>query len=258
MEPWQPWPSHSSPTCCPRADEYTRLVTPAVVSIINVFIPYAIKPLTFLEFYKNPQTVFYLNIARTLVARVAICGTYLGGVFNSSVYFWNEIGFTGCWENALGQVAYQLIMFEAALNLLFTLSAFATYHLLRCTRWKTKWEFSTSLGILELIYRQGLVFVGQFFCPLLAVVQAIHLLLLFYLDFVYLRVTCRPLRKVFRLGNGSSAFLKVSAAVLGAPGPPPFSGLAHLPPDQGVAASLQLLRGCPGVEFHRRPLMPVT
>jgi len=204
--------------------------------VINLVVPFVIKPLTSLEFYKDPQTVFYLNIARTLLARVAICGTYLALVFGSKSYFFNKSGFVGCWENEIGQILYELLMFEFFLNLVHTLGAFLLYRILRCTRWAQKWEFDVSLGILELVYRQGLVFVGQFFCPFLVIIQALQLLVLFYQDFLYLRVTCRPLRKTFRLGNGTSVFTKVqeltrllpcSAPLLSILAPPTHANAAH-------------------------------
>lgn len=132
-------------------------------------------------------------------------------MFHDTQFYWNDtVKYPNvCWENVIGKLVYQLVMFEFLLNFLFTLGGFVLYRILACTRFRQKWEFGVSLGILELIYRQALVFVGQFFCPFLVVIMALHMLFLFYMDFVYLRVTCRPLRKTFRLGNGSNAFTKV-------------------------------------------------
>ncbi|CAK1546921.1 unnamed protein product [Leptosia nina] len=166
-------------------DLFVSLILTAVLAVCPLLFNFIVR----LEFYK-PRTAFYVTLARTWLLDITTLGLFF--------VYWAK-STTACWETALGQEVYRLVLLDSLVSL-FLLPAveFLRILIFKLNSKGSGPEFSIAYNSLTLIYNQALLWLGLLFSPLLAVAITIKFLLLFYVKRVSALRACRPARKVWR------------------------------------------------------------
>lgn len=108
-----------------------------------------------------------------------------------------------CWESAVGQEMYKLLIFDFMIILAVTLFMdFPRMLLVTHCSWKlVQWcglqEFGISDNVLEIIYGQTICWIGTFFSPLLPAIATIKYFIIFYV------------KKSFELGQDFAKLLHI-------------------------------------------------
>ncbi|XP_041978331.1 transmembrane channel-like protein 7 [Aricia agestis] len=150
-----------------------------------------------LEYYKA-RTAFYVTLARTWLLDITI--------FMILFVYWAQSG-TKCWETSFGQEMYRLVVLDTLVSLLL-LPAIDLIRgcIYKCRGWSGP-DFNVSLHSLSLIYNQSVVWFGLAFAPPLALVLAVKLLLLFYVNRATALRMCHPAKKVWRAAQSQTLML---------------------------------------------------
>lgn len=83
-------------------------------------------------------------------------------------------------------------------------------------KWITSWfvllqmdysEFVVTSNVLDLVYGQGLVWLGLYFSPLMALVAVVKLFIVFYFRYFVARFANIPPKKMFRASRSGSFYL---------------------------------------------------
>lgn len=189
-------------------DRADLVVIPAIaVNFIMTFMPMVFGYLIRFEAYKNPKTILGVTIFRTFLLGFVVIGT--------SVTFWlRNASKENCWETALGQEIYRLIVFDFIFSVpllaLYELFWFLVYRTLK----KGYLEFNVANHTTQLIYNQTLFFVGFLFSPLLSLIVVVKIFVTWYLrKFVALKL-CKPSATSWRAGQTRTWFLMMVCAAL--------------------------------------------
>ena len=70
-------------------------------------------------------------------------------------------------------------------------------------------KFVVVSGILDVIYGQGLIWLGLYFSPLLALIGVIKLIIVFYFRYFILNVAMVPPQQVFRASSTGNFYLAI-------------------------------------------------
>jgi len=173
-----------------------------VFALINAIVPMIISALTKLEHYPG-QTEMRTIIGRSAVLRILVFYAVLYGLYNktemlSTQYpIYNATVLTptdNCAGAVYGQELYRLVLIDSLVSAV----AVVAFHLVMYHIWhkrKEKLELDIPDGVLALIFRQGFIWVGMAFCPVLPVLGALSFCLMFYIYYQMVKRTCRPPNK---------------------------------------------------------------
>lgn len=174
-----------------------------VFSVINSLAPMVISVLVKLEKYNSAKTELMINIGRSAVLRTlsiyaVLYGLYKKtGLLNTQSPTWSASVLTpqsSCAGTVFGQELYRLLVID---TLTFSLSLTA-FHVLMYNVWyrrKNKLEMDIPEGVLSIVYRQGIVWVGMVFCPVLPIVGLLSNGFIFFVYYQLVKRTCRPPEK---------------------------------------------------------------
>ncbi|ETN64624.1 tmc6 protein (evin) [Anopheles darlingi] len=154
------------------------------------------------ERYRTVATQLNIQLLRDFLLQLTIVGVLLA--------FWLTRSHTGCWETAIGQELYRLIVVDFLLStLLLTVVSAVRYGLhRRCTTATiTPPPFCLETHSLGLIYNQTLLWFGLLFAPLLVPVVALKFLFLFYVNKFELLYLCQPPTKLWRSSQTQTLLL---------------------------------------------------
>ncbi|XP_053309159.1 transmembrane channel-like protein 6 isoform X2 [Spea bombifrons] len=185
--------------------EAMLLLLPLAVSIFNLLLPYVYHGLGLWEKMDSPMLEVYVAICRNLMLKIVILGVLCyHWLSQKTKYLENK-----CWETFVGQELYRFVIMDLVFTLLDTLFGELLWRIFLEKRRKQKCrtEFDIARNVLELIYGQTLAWLGVLFCPLIPVVQALKLLLLFYVKKASLMRNCRSPKKPWRASHMSTTFL---------------------------------------------------
>uniref|UniRef100_A0A2M4A3F4 Putative transmembrane channel-like protein 5 n=1 Tax=Anopheles triannulatus TaxID=58253 RepID=A0A2M4A3F4_9DIPT len=155
-----------------------------------------------IERYRQVATQLNIQLLRDFLLQLTIVGVLLA--------FWLTRSHTGCWETAIGQELYRLIVVDFLLStLLLTVVSAVRYGLhRRCTGATiTPPPFCLETHSLGLIYNQTLLWFGLLFAPLLVPVVALKFLFLFYVNKFELLYLCQPPTKLWRSSQTQTLLL---------------------------------------------------
>jgi hypothetical protein len=162
--------------------------TALLISFFNATLPLLFWGVTRFERYTDPVNEARIMLARTYLMKMSSIYIVLVGYF----YTYSDEKSGKNWENEIGKTYYQLIW----TNFLFTavgtiLIGFGT----RVFLGKRFYDFGISDNILEVIYRQALVWVGTVYSPMAIIISLATSYLLFFIKkFVLVHCSLPPKR----------------------------------------------------------------
>ncbi|XP_074648394.1 transmembrane channel-like protein 7 isoform X2 [Tubulanus polymorphus] len=196
-----------------------ELAMPLCVCAVNYFLPIAFSIIGTFEQYQKPRTELYIAMIRTVLLKGAVLGVL--------IYIWyNLVTCEGdgdvirtqqtkdakcydCWENFMGQELYRLMLVDFMITLIITFfdeflrRVMSTY----CCKKMPHPEFDIARNTLNLIYSQTLCWLGQYYSPLLTILQLIKLIVIFQVKSCSVRQNCVPSQKPWRGARANTIFL---------------------------------------------------
>ncbi|XP_052535936.1 transmembrane channel-like protein 7 [Tympanuchus pallidicinctus] len=184
-----------------------------VITAVNLIIPQIFSILIRFEDY-SPAFEIRLTLLRCIFVRLANIGVLL-------VSLWTQIHCTTdqckacgynyelypCWESAVGQEMYKLLIFDFMIIIAVTLfvdfprKILVTYCSWKPVQWLGLQEFGISDNVLDIIYGQTICWIGTFFSPLLPAIATIKYFIIFYIKKIRLIHTCKPASRPIRASS---------------------------------------------------------
>uniref|UniRef100_K7E2L5 Transmembrane channel-like protein n=1 Tax=Monodelphis domestica TaxID=13616 RepID=K7E2L5_MONDO len=215
----------------------------------NLILPPVLGLLTGLEGYTRSRQVQLILLRWTVFLRLASLVVLLGSLWKQITcggnpeaeacatcgYAYRELP---CWETRLGQEMYKLLLFDLLTCLAVPLLVQFPRKLLGSMcggplgRLLGTLEFQVPDEVLGLVYGQTLVWVGGFYCPLLALLNTAKFLLLFYLKRFTLFTFFSPASRTFRASTANFFFPLVLLLGLALSAVPVLYGIFVIPPSK--------------------------
>ncbi|XP_065065649.1 transmembrane channel-like protein 7 isoform X2 [Rhopilema esculentum] len=191
-----------------QTDELTKSMLPAIsMSALNLFLPFAFRIIASLEQYQLPKETIAVSLFRTILLKLATICVYVVVLYTEVKCLTDaadkNCDKVTCWETWVGQQIYKLVVIDF-LFLLFS-TIFGEYirriiaeYVPFCDGKLDRPGFDISRNVLDLIYAQGLCWVGAFFSPMLPLITVIKLFILFYFKKDSVMRNCRPSMRPFK------------------------------------------------------------
>ncbi|CAE1230062.1 TMC [Acanthosepion pharaonis] len=182
------------------------LTVPICISAANTLLPFIFSGIAYLEQYDQPQTNLYITMIRNMLLKVTnismLCFYWAQKVIDTTK---NEYK---CWETFISQDIYRLVLVDFFFSLLFTLwfEIFwaMIYHFKIISRSP---EFNIAANTLDLIYSQALCWLGLFYSPLMPLLMAVKLFIIFYVKWLSVLKTCQTSKKAWHAARTHTIFL---------------------------------------------------
>eukprot|EP01137_Pigoraptor_chileana_P029862 Opistho-2@15644 len=186
------------------------IVSSLVISSINFALPFLFAFMAQFEWWPNENMVVKVSIIRSFIVRI-------GSIIVIVISIWRtHREKNDCWLNYLGQQFYRQTLADIVINTGTTLVGEPLYVWLWLKRrgMGDRRDFNMQNNILDLTYRQSLIWLGSTFCPLLPILGALSCVLTFYVKkVIYLRFAKQPDR-YFGASRSSNFFLLVMLCAL--------------------------------------------
>ncbi|KAI4876933.1 hypothetical protein NFI96_030240, partial [Prochilodus magdalenae] len=184
------------------------LQLPLLVCGLNYFLPSVFSIVAWMESYDSPSLCIYVAIIRNLFLKMTTLGVLC--------YRWLYHISSGdnkpeCWETFVGQEFYRFLLADLIFAVLHTIFGDFLWRVFTqgVLGRKKKPAFDIARNVLELIYGQTLAWLGVLFSPLLPTLQAVKLILLFYLKRSSLIMNCQAPRKAWRTTHMTTVFISL-------------------------------------------------
>ncbi|XP_025110846.1 LOW QUALITY PROTEIN: transmembrane channel-like protein 5 [Pomacea canaliculata] len=183
----------------------TLMILPVCVGVCHLVLPGIFSVISHYERYDKPRYALYMDLIRSMLLRSALLGVL--------VYFWYRkvalrTDLSTCWETFIGQEIYRLVLIDFLIALVGTFfSEFIRRLIAKRVKRLGAPEFSIGRNTLELIYLQGLCWVGTFFSPLLPFMVVIVLIFVFYVKKISVLQNCEPSVRPWRAARSHTVFL---------------------------------------------------
>lgn len=203
---------------------FKRYQLSAVVAVLKLVVPQIFRLLTSVEGLK-PRTEQKLLMTRTVVFYFASLSVFIVSLYNVAIACVdnseNAPNTTDsptveqnrsycCWENQVGEEVFKVVLID--FGLLLAVGIF--FHILRavlislglCKIVKHS-QFDVPSSVLDLIYGQGLVWLGLYFSPLLVVAGFVKLVIVFYFKFAVAKTAMIPPSHMFKASRSGNFYL---------------------------------------------------
>uniref|UniRef100_A0A8C9F1B4 Transmembrane channel-like protein n=1 Tax=Pavo cristatus TaxID=9049 RepID=A0A8C9F1B4_PAVCR len=192
-----------------------------VITAVNLIAPQIFSFLIGFEDY-SPAFEIRLTLMRCVFVRLANIGVLLVSLWSQIHCATDQCKACGydyelypCWESAVGQEMYKLMIFDFMIIIAVTLfmdfprKMLVTYCSWRPVQWLGLQEFGISDNVLEIIYGQTICWIGTFFSPLLPAIATIKYFIIFYIKKISLIHTRKPASRPIRASSSNFFFLVV-------------------------------------------------
>eukprot|EP00163_Fabomonas_tropica_P018868 TRINITY_DN3326_c0_g1_i2.p1 TRINITY_DN3326_c0_g1~~TRINITY_DN3326_c0_g1_i2.p1 ORF type:complete len:916 (+),score=165.93 TRINITY_DN3326_c0_g1_i2:301-3048(+) len=189
---------------------------PVIISGMKVTFPLMVKGLIILENWDNPKTALRNEIARIYGLKMfniimLVLRTYdVESVLDPLNQSQSTATASTCRESRLGVEFWRLLWADLIVSAL----ASAMYGFVGRAVMKRRLEFDYAEKVIDLIYRQALVWLGVLLSPVLAFVGIISQYLLFHWEKLILMKTCLHPEKPWNLRRTSNFFLIILGVTL--------------------------------------------
>lgn len=151
-----------------------------MISAINSIFPMIVKFMVKLEGYEDPSIASYNTIGRTFFLKMVSIGFLLYRVLS-----FNDSTFTDpkrCFWNEAGMVFWQMLLID-----LFVAPTLTIVPNLILNRLGSKLEFAVAQNVIDMLYRQALIWVGSLVCPMVPLLGTINNLILYFVKYFVVR-----------------------------------------------------------------------
>ncbi|XP_008196552.1 transmembrane channel-like protein 7 isoform X1 [Tribolium castaneum] len=182
-------------------DNAKVLITTIVINVILMVLPSVFHYVATYEDYANPRTALYITLIRTYLLGSVIIGTVLS--------FWLiNSGNTDCWENHLGAEIYRFVLFDFIFSVVLTTVIDSAYFgTLFFLGRDPKTEFNVAKHTLQIIFNQALFWVGFLYSPILPVIVALKMFIIWYVREGCVRKFCKPPARIWRAAQTQTWFM---------------------------------------------------
>uniref|UniRef100_A0A8C0XCL0 Transmembrane channel-like protein n=1 Tax=Castor canadensis TaxID=51338 RepID=A0A8C0XCL0_CASCN len=198
-----------------------QYLPPGVIALVNFLGPQLFVVLVQLENYP-PSTEVNLTLVWCVVLKLASLGMFsfsLGQTVlcigrnktSCESYGYNACDYQ-CWEDAVGEELYKLVIFNFLLTVAFAFLVSLPRRLLverftgRFWTWLDREEFLVPKNVLDIVAGQTVTWMGLFYCPLLPLFNSVSLFLTFYIKKYTLLRNCRAPPRLFRASSSTFFF----------------------------------------------------
>ncbi|XP_018014670.1 transmembrane channel-like protein 7, partial [Hyalella azteca] len=208
-----------------------RYLPSATIIALNIFVPLLFNQLVLLERYST-TVVLRLTLMRTVVLRLASLGVLLYALRSFTLRSYtvdcptpslhncasaNCKGQVLCWETYVGQELYKLTLLDLAVTAFNTffvnlLRKVVGQHLLKRTSFGQRvgaMEFEIPKHVLDIVYGQTLCWLGMFYAPLLPLITAFKLVLVFYIKYFDCSFNSRQSSQFYRTSRSNALFISI-------------------------------------------------
>ncbi|XP_010568458.1 PREDICTED: transmembrane channel-like protein 7 isoform X1 [Haliaeetus leucocephalus] len=213
-----------------------------VITLANFIAPQIFSFLIRFEDY-SPAFEIRLTLMRCVFVRLANIGVLLFSLWSQISYCATDeckaCGYNyelyPCWESAVGQEMYKLMIFDFIIILAVTLFVdfprkfLVTHCSCKPVQWCGLQEFGIPDNVLEIVYGQTICWIGTFFSPLLPAIATIKYFIIFYIKKISLIHTCKPAARPVRASSSNFFFLVVLLIGLVLAFIPLGISIAHIP-----------------------------
>ncbi|NXC38210.1 TMC7 protein, partial [Penelope pileata] len=220
---------------------FVQYLPSIVITLVNFVAPQIFSVLIRFEDY-SPAFEIRLTLMRCVFVRLANIGVLMFSLWSQIHCATDQCKACGynyelypCWESAVGQEMYKLMIFDFIIILAMTLFVdFPRKLLVTHCSWKpVQWcglqEFGISDNVLEIIYGQTICWIGTFFSPLLPAIATIKYFIIFYVKKISLIHTRKPAGRPIRASSSNFFFLVVLLIGLLLAFIPLGISIAHIP-----------------------------
>jgi len=192
------------------------LIPAVTISVLNLILPSAFRLIASIENYQLAKTELQVTLVRTIILKLASLTAYVVALHAEIMSKDSRIG-SVCWETYVGEAFYKLLVIDFLFTLLslffgeFIRKIFSK-HMSCCAAYTP--GFDISRNVLDLIYSQGVCWLGTFYCPLLPVIHVIKLVITFYLKKISAVQNCRPSMRPFKASKMHVVFLALLSLML--------------------------------------------
>ena len=180
--------------------------TPIVFTLINIIIPPIVYQLPRMENYVLGKTELNISIGRVFVLRIANIIALIISLHQKV----NRGNSTICTGTLLGQELYKLVLLDTIVQFFLQLVP----PLVKFKWKKQKEEFRMAKIVLGIVYRQGLIWAGTLVCPLMPLLGAFSMMVIFKVNYTVVTKACIPPMKRWSQSRYSSFFISLLAATL--------------------------------------------
>jgi hypothetical protein len=170
---------------------------PMTLSFMNGAIPIVLRKIIAFEQYQQGRSEVQVALVRVFILRLINLYTLMYTLYEKVNNTSDE-----CSGTLIGQALYKLVVFDTIVQLSMRATMLSFWN-----NWHNrKVDLNMSEGVLAMSYRQGLVWAGMCFCPVLPIAGTIsHAATMLVYYHVTLRV-CRPPMKRWNQGRYNIAF----------------------------------------------------
>ncbi|NXK48619.1 TMC7 protein, partial [Chauna torquata] len=192
-----------------------------VITLANFIAPHIFSILIRFEDY-SPAFEIRLTLMRCVFVRLANIVVLLFSLWSQIHCATDKCKACGynyelypCWESAVGQEMYKLLIFDFMIILAvilfmdFPRKLLVTHCSWKLVQWCGLQEFGISDNVLEIIYGQTICWIGTFFSPLLPAIATIKYFIIFYIKKISLIHTRKPPGRPIRASSSNFFFLVV-------------------------------------------------
>ncbi|NXS69461.1 TMC7 protein, partial [Pandion haliaetus] len=193
-----------------------------VITLANFIAPQISSFLIRFEDY-SPAFGIRLTLMRCVFVRLANIGVLVFSLWSRISYCATDeckaCGYNyelyPCWESAVGQEMYKLMIFDFIIILAvilfvdFPRKLLVTHCSCKPVQWCGLQEFRIPENVLEIIYGQTICWIGTFFSPLLPAIATIKYFIIFYIKKMSLIHTCKAAARPIRASGSNFFFLVV-------------------------------------------------
>lgn len=170
-----------------------------IVTLINFLVPPIVHQIVAFEAWVNTKIVVRNNVGRVYFLKMVNIVVLVVAVQNLD----RLTGGSECVETSAGQMFWQLLIVDFVLSVA-NVVIFGPFQ--RCITGKpVDIDFSSSVN--ELIYRQGILWIGMCVCPMMAFLGSLTNVVLFYLRKWVTVKTCKAPERPWAVSSMTSFFL---------------------------------------------------
>ncbi|KNE69276.1 hypothetical protein AMAG_13658 [Allomyces macrogynus ATCC 38327] len=174
---------------CPTESTATPFA-PYLVSVFNAVLPTAFASLAAFEQYSDPLTESRFTLARSYLIKIASIYLMLFSMGDSLLSENHDL--YSCWEHTVAQRFLNLQWVDVALSSVSTFcSAFITKRI-----WG-RFEFDMPSNILELVYRQAIIWIGSVYAPIISLQAIFTTTVMFYVKKWTIIMFADPPRRIY-------------------------------------------------------------